>query len=202
MSEDTTRPLQLLAEAPLNAKQIARLWAIEKYDLWFVTERIAKEGSIDQHRIDEAVSEFRKYMALISLGYQDLGMHSKEVDEVWHSFILFTTEYIDFCQKACGQMIHHRPNTSRRPQLSMSSVQVFKDAYKRFFGPLPPIWFTESQLANREVLSGDCDVTQAPPCKGVLRTECDTADGGGQCQGCEGSMPTDESLTQFAAQPQ
>ena len=172
MSQVTTRPLQVLAGAQLSAEQIERLQAIEAYDLWFVTERIAKEGSIAEHRIEAAVTEFRRYMALIALGCEDLGMHSEEVDEVWHSFILFTREYSEFCTRACGQMIHHRPNTSARPQLPESSVPEFKEGYEKFFGPLPQVWSSNSKLA-----AGDCDVTMDPP--NVLQGDCN-ADSGGQ----------------------
>lgn len=172
MSEVITRPLQVLAGAQLSAEQIRRLEAIEAYDLWFVRERIEKDGSLAVHRIEPAVAEFKRYMALIALGYEDLGMHSKEVDEVWHSFILFTREYSEFCTRACGQMVHHRPNTSQRPQLPESSVPEFKEGYEKFFGPLPQIWSNDFKL-----VAGDCDVTMDPP--SVMQGECDT-DGGQQ----------------------
>jgi hypothetical protein len=170
MSKVTTHPLQVLAGALLSSQQIKRLQAIEEYDLWFVRERIARDGSIAEHRIEPAVTEFKRYMALIALGYEDLGMHSKDVDEVWHSFILFTREYSEFCKSGCGQMVHHRPNTSRRPQLPESSVPAFKESYEKFFGPLPQIWSNNFKLA-----AGDCDVTMDPP--SVLQGECDTAGG-------------------------
>jgi hypothetical protein len=31
------------------------------------------------------------------------------LDEMWHTFILFTREYTDYCQKHFGRYIHHAP---------------------------------------------------------------------------------------------
>lgn len=34
----------------------------------------------------------------------------REVDEMWHEFILFTKDYTDFCMHYFGEYIHHLPN--------------------------------------------------------------------------------------------
>lgn len=34
----------------------------------------------------------------------------REIDEMWHEFILFTQDYSDFCMKYFGQYMHHLPN--------------------------------------------------------------------------------------------
>jgi hypothetical protein len=39
-----------------------------------------------------------------------IAMYSADVDNMWHSFILFTKEYADFCQSNFGHFIHHEPN--------------------------------------------------------------------------------------------
>jgi hypothetical protein len=190
MSQLSNRPLNVLPEVQLSAGQMDQLQAIEQYDLWFVTERLADKGIVSPHLIDQAVWEFRRYIALVSLGYDDLGMHSSVVDEVWHAFILFTREYGEFCHRTCGRMIHHTPNTSRRPQLPQPSVPTFKDAYNKYFGAIPRIWATnklECDAAGEEpdedeidieveVSSGDCDVVQAPPCKGSADCDADGVD--------------------------
>ena len=116
------RPFNILDNVHLSEQQIERLRTIEEYDLWFIIERVRSKGILSEHLIDPAVTEFKKYMALVALGYEELGMHSSEVDEIWHNFILFTREYAEFCERVCGHMIHHRPNTSRRPQLHPTSV--------------------------------------------------------------------------------
>lgn len=39
-----------------------------------------------------------------------LGMPSRAVDEAWHEFILDSIAYIDFCEKAFGEYLHHTPD--------------------------------------------------------------------------------------------
>lgn len=33
------------------------------------------------------------------------------IDEMWHTFILFTNDYLNFCNNTLGLFIHHRPTT-------------------------------------------------------------------------------------------
>jgi hypothetical protein len=35
---------------------------------------------------------------------------SEQVDIGWHTFILYTHEYAEFCQRVAGRFIHHVPN--------------------------------------------------------------------------------------------
>jgi hypothetical protein len=184
------RPFNILDNIQLNEEQLDRLRVIEEYDLWFIIERVRSKGIIAEHLTDQAVTEFKKYMALVALGYEELGMHSSEVDEIWHNFILFTREYGEFCDRACGHMIHHRPNTSRRPELPPTSVATFKDAYSTFFGTIPPIWQARN---NDEILPGDCDVVQAPPPgKMLLQNDCDSANLRPECD-TQGEGDSDDS---------
>jgi len=43
------------------------------------------------------------------------GIHSemKEVDDMWHTFLLFTKDYISFCKTYLGRYFHHSPNTGK-----------------------------------------------------------------------------------------
>jgi len=34
----------------------------------------------------------------------------REIDEMWHEFILFTKDYTQFCQLYFGEYLHHLPN--------------------------------------------------------------------------------------------
>ena len=190
------RPFNILDNVHLSEQQIERLRTIEEYDLWFIIERIKSKGILAEDLTDQAITEFRKYMALVALGHEELGMHSSEVDEIWHNFILFTREYAEFCERVCGHMIHHRPNTSRRPQLPPTSVDSFKKAYTTFFGAIPPIWqapkMNDHESQADQILPGDCDVVQAPPPQKIFRAnECDSQNRNPECdsQGDDDSPP-------------
>jgi hypothetical protein len=146
------RPLGVRADVSLSPEQIEMMQRIEATDLWFVEERLVRKGLVAPERMAEAVLEFKRYMALVGLGYRGLGMLSPEVDEVWHAFILFTRDYADFCQQAFGSFIHHVPRTSRSPRPELTT-DGFVTGYSEVFGDLPMGWYGE--WANRQRGSSD-----------------------------------------------
>jgi hypothetical protein len=157
--------LELSVRITLMAEQLNMVKTIGDYDLWFVAERLKGEG-LSGEQIELGITEFKKYMTLFALGYEELGMISPDVDEIWHSFILFTEEYTRFCNSIFGKYIHHAPNTSRNPQLSRECVVNFTDAYTRVFGPLPDIWGSEEvklTLSGSQLTPGDCHVVPGEP---------------------------------------
>lgn len=34
------------------------------------------------------------------------------IDEMWHTFLLFTFDYADFCQRYLGRFVHHQPTSA------------------------------------------------------------------------------------------
>ncbi len=130
------RPLGFRADLSLSAEQVDMMGSLEAYDLWFVEERLTRKGLVPADKVEDAVFEFKRYMALVGLGYRGLGMLSPEIDEVWHAFILFTREYAEFCQAAFGSFVHHVPRTSRSP-LAESGAEKFLSAYGEVFGEIP-----------------------------------------------------------------
>lgn len=134
------RPLGVRSDLSLSKEQFDTLRTLDTYDLWFVEERLARKGLVPAERIPGAVHEFKRYLALVGLGYRGLGMLSPEVDEVWHALILFTREYADLCERAFGTFIHHVPRTSRT-ELPASSGEAFLSAYAEVFGEAPADWY-------------------------------------------------------------
>lgn len=116
-----------------------KLAYIADYDMWFVIERMMKEGVVSPGLIGEAIEEYKKFMGLIARGYRGMGMCSAIVDEVWHTHILFTMEYHEFCNAIVGKYIHHAPRTSR--SLPGEATTDFFAAYQEVYGEeAPPIW--------------------------------------------------------------
>lgn len=108
-----------------------------------VREKLLLDGRLPAIKVDEAIAEFRKYLSLIALGHQGLGMISADIDEVWHTFILFTREYSEFCHRAFGYYLHHQPGIPSKP-LGKMPRRRFLQAYRTEFGELPAIWSAES----------------------------------------------------------
>ena len=44
--------------------------------------------------------------------YKFVSMPSQVVDDLWHEFIIFTSDYQEFCHKAFGRFLHHTPAVS------------------------------------------------------------------------------------------
>ena len=59
--------------------------------------------------------------------YADVSMSVNEsiliIDMMWHTFILFTTPYYDFCHKYFSEFIGHKPTTYRDKQAMQTALQ-------------------------------------------------------------------------------
>lgn len=49
-----------------------------------------------------------------------------EIDDMWHTFILFTKDYMSFCENFFGNYIHHIPTTE-------SDAPITKDEFEATF---------------------------------------------------------------------
>jgi hypothetical protein len=60
------------------------------------------------------------------------------MDELWHSFILFTKNYHEFCYLVAGHYINHVPSVPNdKPNDFRGYTQLLQD-YKVLFGEEPP----------------------------------------------------------------
>ncbi len=86
------------------------LKAIEKWPYWdSIQEVCKKEYGVTTERFHTLLPEYQRFMALVA-GYGSIGMCSTEVDLIWHSHILYTRLYTQFCEQIYGRFIHHEPN--------------------------------------------------------------------------------------------
>lgn len=53
----------------------------------------------------------------------------QEIDDMWHTFILFTQDYTDFCQRYFGRYLHHQPTTEDEATLSAQEYQNSLENY-------------------------------------------------------------------------
>ena len=47
----------------------------------------------------------------------------KEIDDMWHTFLLFTKDYADFCEKYIGKYFHHSPNNNTE-EITKSEFEI------------------------------------------------------------------------------
>ncbi|MBA2711001.1 MAG: hypothetical protein H0U57_10450 [Tatlockia sp.] len=49
----------------------------------------------------------------------------EEIDDMWHTFILFTKDYMDFCAENFGKFLHHAPTAATERMLINKSETDF-----------------------------------------------------------------------------
>lgn len=98
--------------------------------------------------------ELKRFLILAIEGDGRIGMYSKHVDNLWHTFILFTKEYEQFCNSFAGKFIHHAPLTDedkkfRDPVQVHQEFESFIKLYeKTFHENAHDIWFLDSCEKN------------------------------------------------------
>jgi hypothetical protein len=111
-----------------------------EYPLDSVLCRYRAERGLAPSQVSEHARELRRFLALCALNPAAAYGMAGPVDDLWHTFLLSTREYSDFCSALGGRFIHHIPAID-----SNSS----KDGYLRFlydyaaiYGEDPPrhIW--------------------------------------------------------------
>lgn len=85
-----------------------------------VVRRYAKDHGTS---LEEAEEVFREVLKWLYLNYrnavdgpEDSGLtmtpELEKIDWMWHTFLLFTLDYADFCERCFGMFLHHVPDES------------------------------------------------------------------------------------------
>jgi hypothetical protein len=123
------------------------------------------EHSLPIERGREHERETKRFLALSVINSGTKYVMSGPMDELWHSFILFTKKYHDFCYLVAGHYIHHAPSIpSDKPNDFGGYMQLLQD-YKVLFGEEPPRqYWSRQQKKSLDNPSGGC----APHCVGSV----------------------------------
>lgn len=81
------------------------------YQMPNIIARYRKDYKVSEEDAKIHEVELKRYLILAgdSDAGESLGMMSSEVDNLWHTFLLFTKEYQGFCNDMFGKFIHHCP---------------------------------------------------------------------------------------------
>lgn len=140
----------------------ARTFDALEYQAPFLVEKLIKERVVDTPEEAQALfTEVKRYMVIAVLDEtKSWHMYSLRIDECWHQFILFTRQYIEFCNKYFGRYIPHSPSNAPEVNLGRSiettTFQQFSERYKELFGsPLPDIWYDARTVTTRRRVLND-----------------------------------------------
>ncbi len=97
-------------------------------------DEIVIEGFMDRYSVSykEAVDILRETKKFLTLAAesQDKGGISLSIDqplliidEMWHTFILHTKQYVNFCLKTFNRFIHHKPTSKAEKEAIQQSLK-------------------------------------------------------------------------------
>jgi hypothetical protein len=118
-----------------------KLSEILQYKNSHVIQRYEKDYDTNKLDAEMALQEVLKYLWISEKHERDrkkdpdnMELHfdcavhfeMKEIDDMWHTFILFTREYAEFCQCYFGRFMHHAPNVAQEKPTPEKFSQEFE----------------------------------------------------------------------------
>jgi hypothetical protein len=91
-----------------------------QFDIQPVVRRFMTKRNTSVERATEIADELLKYLTLCAVEPKEDWTMTGEVDEMWHTFILFTERYRKFCLEICGRFIDHNPAEEESPAIDVN----------------------------------------------------------------------------------
>jgi hypothetical protein len=132
-------PLGLRRDAVLSDAQLRALRRLQEYDLSAIRARMIGTEVLPATLVDDAIHEFRRYLAVRLVAGRPVSMLSRPVDSVWHTCLLFTRLYADLCESVFEEFVHHDPGTETLEELNAGWTD-FEAQFDALFGPPGPLW--------------------------------------------------------------
>jgi uncharacterized DUF497 family protein len=94
------------------------------FDMRPVVRRFMNKRGVSLERALAVADEMLRYLSLCAVEPDGEWTITGEVDEMWHTFVLFTQRYSEFCQAISGRFIHHVPGEEQfvTPEAESRSV--------------------------------------------------------------------------------
>lgn len=105
--------------------RLATLNEVLAYQHPAVVRRFQKEHPERAHAAEQIFSDLLRFFWSSKKHYNDqlerpdderlkfvfiMDEEMREIDQMWHVFLLYTKDYMDFCQKYFGEYLHHLPD--------------------------------------------------------------------------------------------
>ncbi|MQV97057.1 hypothetical protein GHK46_06355 [Sinorhizobium medicae] len=148
------------------------------YPIGEIVTRYAADQEIDAATAEEHAREAKRFLILCALNPDRVYGMRGPIDEFWHTFVIFTSRYMDFCERVGGRFIHHYPNTAPKerqrytfnkgrkggPAKDLSRNDLKKmylamlDDYKKTFGEPAPkhLWPRPAIAESGGGVADDC----------------------------------------------
>lgn len=150
--------MNLPASPPLAASALDAL----DYEAPFVIDKLLKNRIADSpEEAGRLFTEVKRFIVLVQTDDNvPWEMYSARVDEAWHQFILFTAEYMEFCDRYFGKYMSHSPHSSPAPGSGGAAVPMsfgeFRSRYEALFEEaLPDTWYDAKNITPARRMFND-----------------------------------------------
>ncbi len=119
-----------------------RTLAAERFDLSPVLARYQREHGFSDAVVADHRRELVRFLALsaTSINRQRFYGMMGAIDELWHTFVIFTQDYARFCDQVAGQFLHHVPEADgRASQGTIDHYVAFLADYEAVYGEAAPV---------------------------------------------------------------
>lgn len=87
-----------------------------RYENAEVVHRFSQDHRISIEDSEEIFLETKRWLWLCATNpdvHLPLFSEARAIDEMWHTFLLFTRDYAAFCETHFGKFVHHHPRTKK-----------------------------------------------------------------------------------------
>ncbi|MFD9815155.1 glycine-rich domain-containing protein [Streptomyces sp. NPDC059080] len=116
-----------------------------------LVDRIVKDEQITELLAERIVTDALAFLAACGANQGSTLAPSEQVDIGWHTFLMYTEEYADFCSRVAGRFIHHSPadlpGVSYEPK---ATTRLRSMAAMRALGyePFPGLWGSTAECSQ------------------------------------------------------
>lgn len=142
--------------AELSTNQVL-INKILKYEHPALVEKLQQKLGISNEEALELFNDTKRFLFLCGIN-NEVFVPTGSIDEGWHHFILYTKDYVDFCQENFGRFIHHKPDSSEsfKAIRTTLALNTFNKA-KCTFGNLSKNWEYLKLSDCIDIPEGECE---------------------------------------------
>jgi len=112
-------------------KETTSLEQVLQYKNQNIINKFLEEYDLSEEEVKDIFEETKKWLWLCSISpklYMDDSI--VVIDKMWHTFILFTKDYNEFCLHYFDNFIHHEPSTTAQKEEFKENYEVSNETYK------------------------------------------------------------------------
>ena len=103
-----------------------------------ILAKIRHELDLSERQAIELFDDLKRFLWLAAVSNRSV-VPSPLIDEAWHRFILYTSDYAEFCERYLGGFLDHAPQRMGETRLTHEDLLPTIDAMHAEFGGKPSV---------------------------------------------------------------